>query len=143
MRSLRGIGGAPPGPFGRRWLQAFAAVSNREGSVDLALVTWDFWICPPLSGSGNADTPWERMHRAKAASPLWGVVTVVVPVEEATLATRGEPPPPQPAASSENATAATLEARKSGRRQRNFMGLTVERRPLHRIARERCLSTAA
>jgi hypothetical protein len=83
------------------------------------------------------------MQRANATSPLWGVVTVVVPVEEATLATRGEPPPPQPAASSENATAATIEARNSGRRQRNFMRLTVERRPLHRIARERCLSTAA
>jgi hypothetical protein len=72
---------------------------------------------------------------------LWGLVAVVV--EDATLATCGEPEPPQPAASSEKAATATTEARKSGRGQRNSMAMTVERPPCHRVARKRCLSAAA
>ena len=75
--------------------------------------------------------PWERMQRAKAnAEAIVPVCVVVVPscavvaalVEEATLATPGEPPPPQPAASSESAATATTEARMSGGRHRTMFG---------------------
>jgi len=43
-------------------------------------------------------------------------------VEEVTLATLGEPPPSQPAASKANAATATTEVRMSGRRQRIMFG---------------------
>jgi hypothetical protein len=32
-------------------------------------------IAPLLSGSGNSDTPWERMQREKASAPFWCAAT--------------------------------------------------------------------
>jgi hypothetical protein len=60
------------------------------------------------------------MQREKATSPFC-LVDVAAVVEEATLATLGEPPA-QPAASSEDAATATTEARMSGRRQHMIFG---------------------
>jgi hypothetical protein len=76
------------------------------------------------------------MQRAKAnAEAIVPVCVVVAPfcvvvaaavveaaVEEATLATPGEPPLPQPAASSGHAATATIETRMSGGRHRTIFG---------------------
>jgi hypothetical protein len=61
------------------------------------------------------------MQREKATNPFC-VVVVAAFVEEATLATPGEPPPLQPAANSEDAATATTEVRMSGRRQHMIFG---------------------
>jgi hypothetical protein len=60
-----------------------------------------------------------------AVAPFCVVVAAAVVeavVEEATLATPGEPPLPQPAASSEHAASAKTEARISGGRHRTIFG---------------------
>jgi hypothetical protein len=69
------------------------------------------------------------MQRAKAIAPFCVVVVATV-VDEATLATPGEPrPPPQPAASSENALTATTALAIGKRRPRMMFGsLQVEQR---------------
>src|SRR5262245_50616885 len=85
-------------------------LSRSARSLDLSKYPW-------LVGSGKPGMPWERMQRAKASAeasvprrvvvvPFCGAVVAAV-VEVATLATPGEPPPPQPAASTERATTAT------------------------------------
>jgi hypothetical protein len=66
--------------------------------------------------------PLERMHWEKATSPFCVVGVVAAGVEDATLATPGEPPPPQPAASSENAATATTAVKMSERWQRTMLG---------------------
>ena len=60
---------------------------------------------------------------AEASVPCWVVVVAEVReavVEEVTLATPGDPPPPQPAASSADAATRTVEAMMSGLRQRTM-----------------------
>ncbi len=82
------------------------------------------------------------MQREKATA-LGCVVVGEAAVEEATLATPGEPPLPQPAVRSETAATDMTEIMMTGRQQHNPMGMTVERPSLRRVARERCLSATA
>jgi hypothetical protein len=74
------LGGRPP--FGRSCRQAACAAVNR------ALLTRSrcnptFGITPP-AGSGNADTPFERMQCEKASARLGGADDVETPHAEAT-----------------------------------------------------------
>jgi hypothetical protein len=112
-------------PFGsRRWQSLWAAWKRELLTPSCCRVS--LGSSPLLLASGKFSTPLERMQREKASSSPFCVVAlscVVVGaagVEEATLATPGEPLPlpAQPAASSENAatktTALTINTRVAG-----------------------------